>query len=85
MSYINLLGYFAGILVVVSLLPQTIKSWKTKSTKDISLWRYIIYVMGLILWITYAIIIKNGPVAVMNSVGLILAISILYLKIKYGL
>ncbi|MFC1809871.1 SemiSWEET family sugar transporter [Patescibacteria group bacterium] len=83
MQYIDILGYSAGVLVVISLLPQTIKSWKTKSTKDLSLWRYIIYIIGLILWITYAIIINNGPVALMNGVGLLLALSILYLKIRY--
>jgi MtN3 and saliva related transmembrane protein len=83
MINIEALGYLAGILVVISLLPQAIKSWKTKSTKDISLWRYAIYIFGLILWIIYAVIIKNNPVAVMNSVGLMLAVSIFYLKIKY--
>ncbi|MBT4175174.1 SemiSWEET transporter [archaeon] len=83
MFFIDILGYLAGTLVVISLLPQTIKSWKTKSTKDLSLSRYIIYVAGLILWITYAILIKNGPVAIMNGIGLILAGSILYLKLKY--
>jgi len=82
--YIDTLGYLAGILVVISLLPQAIKSYRTRSTKDLSLWRYTIYVLGLVLWISYAIIIKNGPVAVMNGVGLVLAISILYLKIKHG-
>jgi MtN3 and saliva related transmembrane protein len=84
MIYIDILGYIAGIIVVISLLPQAIKSWRTKSTKDISLLRYVIYVTGLVLWIIYAMLINNGPVAVMNSVGLILALSILYLKIKYG-
>ena len=84
MAYIDILGYVAGTLVVGSLLPQTIKSWKTKSTKDLSLWRYIIYILGLVLWVTYAIIIKNGPVAVMNGIGLALASSILYLKLRYG-
>ena len=84
MSNIDLLGYLAGILVVASLLPQVIKSWKTKSTKDISLARYVIYVAGLILWIAYAAIIGNGPVAVMNAIGLILALSILYLKLNYA-
>ncbi|MBU0979938.1 MAG: SemiSWEET transporter [Nanoarchaeota archaeon] len=84
MTLIDIMGYTAGILVVISLLPQTIKSWKTKSTKDISLRRYIIYCAGLVLWIGYAIIIENGPVALMNSVGLVLALSILYLKLRYG-
>ncbi|MEK6868466.1 MAG: SemiSWEET transporter [Nanoarchaeota archaeon] len=83
MISIEILGYIAGLLVVGSLLPQLIKSWKTKSTKDISLWRYIIYVSGLFLWIVYAILIKSGPVAVTNGVGLLFALSILYLKIKH--
>ena len=83
MKNIDLLGYFAGILVVISLLPQVIKSWKTKLTRDISLVRYVIYAIGLILWITYALIVKNGPVAVMNSIGLILALIILFLKVRY--
>ena len=84
MIYVDILGYIAGILVVISLIPQVIKSLKTKSTKDISLLRYIIYITGLILWIIYAILIKNGPVAIMNFIGLLLAVSILFLKVKHG-
>ena len=84
MDYIAILGYVAGVLVVGSLLPQFIKSWRTKSTKDISLWRYIIYSVGLVLWIAYAALIGSGPVAVTNSVGLLLALGILYLKLRYG-
>ena len=83
MMFIDILGYIAGILVVISLVPQVIKSWTTKSTRDISLSRYIIYVSGLILWVTYAFLIQNGPVAITNSIGLLLALSILYLKLKY--
>jgi MtN3 and saliva related transmembrane protein len=84
MAYIDIMGYIAGMLVVISLLPQTIKSWKTKSTKDLSTWRYTIYCTGLIVWIGYAVIISNGPVIIMNTLGLILALSILYLKLKYN-
>lgn len=84
MFSIDLLGYVAGTLVVGSLLPQVIKSWKSKSTKDISLLRYVIYIFGLILWIIYAILIKNGPLIVMNSIGLVLALSILILKLRHG-
>ena len=84
MNWVTFLGYTAGLLVVLSLLPQVVKSWKTKLTRDISLWRYIVYVVGLVLWIAYAIIRKDGPVAVTNGVGLLLAVSILVLKLRYG-
>jgi len=80
----DILGYVAGLMVVLSLLPQVIKSWRTRSTRDISLMRYVVYVTGLVLWVTYALIIKNGPVAVMNFVGLVFASSILFLKLRYG-
>jgi MtN3 and saliva related transmembrane protein len=80
---VDQLGYIAGLLVVLSLLPQFIKAWRTKLTRDISLLRYIIYIIGLILWIVYAILIKVWPVGIMNGVGLILALGILYLKIRY--
>jgi len=83
MKTIDILGYTAGSLVVLSLPPQVIKSWKTKLTRDISLLRYVIYIIGLILWAAYGIIIQNGPLAVMNALGLVLASSILYLKLKY--
>ena len=47
--------------------------------------KLIIYSIGLVLWIAYAITIKNGPVALMNSIGLLLSLSILYLKNRYEL
>lgn len=83
MNSIDLLGYVAGILVVISLLPQAIKITRTKSTKDISLLRYIIYTLGVALWTIYALIIKNAPITLMNIVGLVLGTYILVLKIKY--
>jgi MtN3 and saliva related transmembrane protein len=84
MNYLDIIGYSAGLLILVSIVPQIIKSWKTKSTKDISLLRYIIYILGIILWLTYGIILANGPMIITNSINLCLASSILYLKLKYG-
>jgi MtN3 and saliva related transmembrane protein len=84
MNSLDFIGYTAGFLVVFSLLPQFIKSWKTKSTKDISLWRYMIYILGIVLWLVYGTILSNGPMIASNVVALTFASSILYLKLKYG-
>ena len=84
MQVIDFIGYTAGILVIASLIPQMIKSWKSKSTKDISLCRYIIYVVGILLWLIYAVLLKNGPMIFSNAVAIIFAGSILYMKFKYG-
>ncbi|MFA6530702.1 MAG: SemiSWEET family transporter, partial [Candidatus Micrarchaeia archaeon] len=61
-----------------------VQSWKTKSTGDISLYRYVVYFIGLLMWVGYGYLVGNGPIMVMNAVGLLLAGSILYLKLKYG-
>ena len=37
MNVATLLGYFAGFLTTVSLVPQVVKTWKTKSAEDFSL------------------------------------------------
>lgn len=84
MVAVDVFGYIAGILVMISLLPQIIKSWKTKSTRDISFWRYGIYVAGCAVWVTYGVLIKSKPVALLMGVELLLAASILYLKVKHG-
>ncbi|MBI5415095.1 SemiSWEET transporter [Candidatus Peregrinibacteria bacterium] len=83
MPYIDILGYIAGILVTISLIPQTIKSWKTKSTKDLSLSRYTIYTSGLMLWSVYGFLKPNYPIGIMSVIGFFLALSILLLKIRY--
>jgi MtN3 and saliva related transmembrane protein len=83
MKLVDLLGYAAGIIVVSSLIPQTLKSWKTKLTRDLSLARYVMYTIGLSIWILYGVLIQNGPIAVMNSIAVVLSGSILYLKIRY--
>jgi MtN3 and saliva related transmembrane protein len=84
MPFIDIIGYIAGFLILVSIIPQIIKSWKTKSTKDLSLLRYLIYIAGVIMWLVYGIVLKNGPMIIVNSINLVLASSVLYLIIKYG-
>ena len=45
MDYVR---YVAGLLVVLSLLPQTLKSWSTKSTRDLSLWLLYRAFLGIV-------------------------------------
>lgn len=47
MDFKNLLGYIATILSISSFLPQVIKTWKTKSTKDLALGMWILGATGI--------------------------------------
>lgn len=83
MNSIAILGYVAGTLTTVAFLPQVIQTWKTKSTKDISLGMFISFCTGVFLWLIYGFLIESSPVIVTNLATFLLAMIILLLKIKY--
>jgi len=80
----TILGLMAGSLTTISFVPQVIKTWKFKETKDISLLMYIIFFLGVFLWFSYGIIINNVPIIIANGVSLVLVFIVLMLKIRYG-
>jgi len=82
MSYITLLGLFAAACTTSAFIPQVIKAYKTKQTKDISLGMYIVLMIGIASWLIYGIVIQDIPVTIANGVTLLLVV--LILKIKYG-
>ena len=81
---ITALGLMAGILTTISFVPQVVQCAKTHNTAGISLPMYIIFVIGIFLWLVYGLLINQPPVWLANSVTLILAFSILIMKIRYG-
>lgn len=83
MNSIAILGYLAGTLTTVAFLPQVIQTWKTKSTKDISLGMFVSFCTGVFLWLIYGFLIESSPVIVTNLATFLLAMIILSLKIKY--
>ncbi|MEO1054287.1 MAG: SemiSWEET transporter [Bacteroidota bacterium] len=84
MENTEILGLIAGGLTTISFLPQAIKTWKTKSAKDLSLFMFSIFCLGVALWLTYGIIISNTPIIVANIVTLALSSTILYFKLRFG-
>lgn len=84
MNRITLLGLIAGTITTISLLPQVIKIWKSKSAKDISLVTFSVFCVGILLWVFYGFLINSLPVVIANVVTFILACVIIVLKIKYG-
>jgi len=80
---INIIGMAAGTLTTASFVPQVIKIWKTRSSKDVSLGMFFVLATGVALWVVYGIMTSSLPVILANSVTLVLAVMIIALKIKY--
>lgn len=82
-SYETILGLLAGALTTGAMLPQIIKTIRTRDTKSISLPMYIIYVIGVILWVAYALITQEPVLILTNIFSLVMGITMLIMKLKY--
>lgn len=79
----TVIGLLAAVCTTISFLPQAIRVIRTRQTRDISLWMYVIFSTGVFLWLIYGIVIKDLPVITANFVTFIFTLTILVLKIKY--
>lgn len=83
MDLITILGLAAATLTTLSFLPQMMKTWQTKSAKDVSYAMLIIFNTGVFLWLIYGISLNALPIILANGVTLVFNLIILSLKIKY--
>jgi len=83
MAELEIIGFIAGFLVAFALLPQLIKTFKTKSAKDISVHWTLIFIVGLLLWVIYAYVNNIVPLLVFTIVEFSMASSLFIFKIVY--
>ncbi|MEK6957889.1 MAG: lipid-A-disaccharide synthase N-terminal domain-containing protein [archaeon] len=81
---VTFLGFVAGTLTTVAFLPQVIKSHKSKKTGDISTGWIAITVVGVFLWLVYGILAQDLPIIFANTISLVLALTIVFLKLRHG-
>jgi MtN3 and saliva related transmembrane protein len=83
MDVITVVGLVAALFTTASLLPQLIKVYKTKSTKDISTCMFALFGGGVLLWFIYGLLINDLPIIIANSLAFVQAMIILFFKAKY--
>jgi MtN3 and saliva related transmembrane protein len=76
-------GYLAGALTVVSLIPQTVRVWRTKRTKDLSVRTFLLLITAGVLWLTYGFLASDVPVVATNAGMVVLNGAILAAKLRY--
>ena len=78
----EIIGLIAAICTTFAFIPQVIKVWKTKQTKDLSLRMYSIMFIGILLWLVYGIRIDSLSIILANVVTATLVGTILVYVIK---
>ena len=80
----DLIGSIAGTLTTVSFLPQVLKTYRSRSAKDISLVMFLLFSLGVFLWLLYGLSLQSMPIVVSNGITLVLSLSILVMKFWFG-
>lgn len=84
MNATDWIGSAAATLTTTAFIPQAWKVWRTRHTADISLGMYILFTLGVALWLVYGILLGSWPIIIANSVTLVLAGLVLVMKIIFG-
>ena len=78
----EIIGLIAAVCTTFAFIPQVMKVWKTKLTKDLSLRMYFIMLVGILLWLVYGIRIDSLSIILANLVTATLVGIILVYIIK---
>ena len=83
MAFVDILGFVAGTLTTLSILPQVLKTFKLKETHELSIAWLLMLVSGTFLWSVYGYMISSPPVLVANIISCLLVLILFFLKLKY--
>ena len=75
---IEFIGLTAAILTTIAFVPQVIKVIRSKKTNNLSLTTYVIFTIGVGLWLVYGLFKKSISMILGNGITLVLSSLILY-------
>jgi MtN3 and saliva related transmembrane protein len=82
-SLADTIGVVAGVLVLLSFIPQIIKAYKSKKMIVVSIYLMGLISTGMFLWIIYGIIRNDVVIIGTNVSGFVLNVILIGLKIRY--
>ena len=79
----EIIGLAAATLTTAAFVPQVYKTWKTKSVDELSLTMYLVFFIGIVLWLIYGIYINSLSIILANTITGLLVLALIYFKLKY--
>jgi MtN3 and saliva related transmembrane protein len=77
------LGFIAAFCTTAAFVPQLARVVRRRSARDVSLPTFLMFSVGVLLWLIYGLYTHSRPVIASNMVTLVLSVSILVLKLRY--
>jgi len=77
------IGLVAGFLTSIAVIPQVVRTWRTKHARDISIWQPLLLIIGMLLWLLYGLLLHDLPLIAANAFSISCYILLLGMKIIY--
>lgn len=78
------LGYLGSVISILTLIPQVVKTWRTRSVKDISGAMLGIQAVNVMVWLLYGYLLGNLPLVVVNVFMFTNTALLILLKVRYS-
>ena len=77
------LGYVAGVITVGAFVPQVLRAWRTRRTRDLSLGSFALLISAGSLWIVYGLLARSWPVVATNVGMVTLNLALAVAKLRF--
>ena len=83
-TYLPYVGYAAGALTVLSLVPQVVRAYRTRLVDDLSWGLVALLALSGALWLLYGLLSSQLPVVLTNAGVVILSTALVVAKARFG-
>lgn len=80
----SVLGYLAGTLTSLAMVPQIVRVMKTKSATDISWIMLWMNVSGLFLWLIHGIVMRDAALVTFNCISITTNLVFMAIKVSFA-
>ena len=77
------IGLAAAFLTSIAVIPQVVRTWRTKHARDISIWQPLLLIVGMLLWLIYGVLLHDLPLIAANSFSISCYLLLLGMKIAF--
>lgn len=83
MDFAQILGWIATTLFSIMIIPQMIKTIRSKDTNGVSLFLFIIFLIANIIALTYAILISQKPLIIKYAIAIVTTVAYIGIFLYY--
>ena len=77
------IGLVAGALTSVAVIPQVVRTFRTRHARDISIWQPVLLDIGMLLWLIYGILLSDLPLILANAFSIACNTLLIFMKIYF--